>query len=538
MASSEPTNVRIFDTTLRDGEQSPGASLNLQEKLEIARQLEAMGVDVIEAGFPITSQGDFESVKAIAGELTRPIVAGLARSVPRDIDRAGEAIKEATQRRSTLGTSGGRIHVFCATSKIHREPKLKKAIDEIIRLSVDSVKRARQFTADVEFSPEDASRTELNVLVDITAAVIEAGATTINLPDTVGYAVPEQYGHIFAHIRQQLPVVDAKGIVLSSHCHNDLGLAVANSLAAVQNGARQVECTINGIGERAGNAALEEVVMAIRTRQDYFGKFTTTVNTKKIYPLSRMVSTLTGLHVQRNKAVVGENAFAHESGIHQDGILKERSTYEIMDPRDIGLPENKLVLGKHSGRHAFRGRVTDLGYTLAEDALNKAFEAFKALADKKKDVYDEDIEALLETQLEQERSLWELVRFQVTSGTGVIATATIVLRDTTGAERMDAATGDGPIDALYSAIQRITGVNVTLEDYQTRAITAGKEAQGEVTVRVRHHDKSVKGRGLSTDVIEAAAQAYLAAINRIRTAENKAVPATTMTDVVQGAASA
>jgi 2-isopropylmalate synthase len=516
---TKPTPIRIFDTTLRDGEQSPGASLNHQEKMEIARQLEAMGVDIIEAGFPITSQGDFDAVQAIGRELKRATVAGLARCVPRDIDRAGEALK---------GAHNPRIHVFCATSRIHREHKLKKAFDEIVTLSVDSVRRARQFVEDVEFSPEDGSRTELNYLVDVTAAVIEAGATTINIPDTVGYAVPEEYGHIFAYVREKLPQIDRDGIILSAHCHNDLGLAIANSLAAVAGGARQVECTINGIGERAGNAALEELVMALRTRADYYNKYTTNIVTNKIYPISRMVSNLTGLHVQRNKAIVGENAFAHEAGIHQDGMLKNRNTYEIMDPVTIGVPESKLVLGKHSGRHALGERIVDLGYTIDSDTLDKVYEAFKALADKKKDVYDEDIEAMLDEQLETGRRLWELERFQVTSGTGVIATATVVLRDSSGDVRTDASAGDGPIDACYSAIQRITGVTVTLEDYSTRAVTGGKEAQGEATVQVRHNDRKVSGRGLSTDVIEAAVKAYLAAINRIKTTEGKQVKATTL----------
>jgi len=506
------TPIRIFDTTLRDGEQSPGATLNFQEKLEIARQLQDLGVDVIEAGFPITSTGDFEAVKAIAHELQHATVAGLARCVPRDIDRAGQALQ---------GAPHPRIHVFCATSKVHREHKLKKPIDQIIDLAVDSVKRARQFVDDVEFSPEDASRTELNYLVDITAAAVEAGATTINLPDTVGYAVPQQYGHIFAHLCEQLPQLDQQDICLSAHCHNDLGLAVANSLAAIANGARQIECTINGIGERAGNAALEEIVMALRTRHDYFQQFTTHIHTQKIYPISRMVSTMTGLNVQRNKAIVGENAFAHEAGIHQDGVLKERSTYEIMDPCDIGLPKNKLVLGKHSGRHAFRTRVQDLGFQIDDDTLEKAFDDFKALADKKKNVFDEDIEAILDQRLQTQRSLWDLIRFQVSSGTDMIATATVVLRDSAGTQQMDAATGDGPIDAVYSAIQRITGVKVKLEDYQTRAITAGKDAQGQATVQVRHHDRIVRGRGWSTDIIEAAARAYLAAINRIKTIQDR-----------------
>ncbi len=510
--ASEPTCIRIFDTTLRDGEQSPGATLNLQEKLKIAQQLALLGVDVIEGGFPITSVGDFEAVRQIGQSVDGPIVAGLARAVPADIDRAGEALR---------GCPRPRIHVFCATSKVHREHKLRKAIDEIIRISIESVKQARQYVDDVEFSPEDGSRTELEILRDITAAVVEAGATTVNIPDTVGFAVPSEYGEIFRYLRQQLPQLDAKDVYLSAHCHNDLGLAVSNSLAAVANGARQVECTINGIGERAGNAALEEIVMALRTRRDYYNRFTTRINTKRIYPVSRMVSTFTGLHVQRNKAVVGENAFAHEAGIHQDGVIKFRGTYEIMDPRDIGVPESKLVLGKHSGRHALRQRLAELGFELDAEMLEKVYTAFKDLADKKKDVYDDDIEAIVDDLLQQGRSLWELVRFQVISGTGVISTATVELTDTTGERRMEAATGDGPIDAIYSAMQKITNVPLEVEDFETRSVTAGKEAQGEVSIQGRHNDRKVKGRGLSTDVVEAAAKAYLSAINRIKTVEDR-----------------
>lgn len=503
------TRIRIFDTTLRDGEQSPGATLSFQEKLEIARQLVSLGADVIEAGFPITSNGDYESVRAIAAETDGAIVTGLARCVPRDIDRAGDALK---------GTKGHRIHVFCATSKIHIEKKLKKPIDEIIRLAVDSVKRARQFVDDVEFSPEDGSRTELDVLVDITAAAVEAGATTVNIPDTVGYAVPEEYGRIFSYVREKLPELDRDDIYLSAHCHNDLGLAVANSLAAVENGCRQVECTINGIGERAGNASLEEIVMALRTRVDFFDRFHTRINTRKIYPLSRMVSSFTGMHVQRNKAIVGENAFAHEAGIHQDGVLKERTTYEIMDPVDVGVPSNKLVLGKHSGRHALRERIEAMGYQIDADTLDQVYGSFKRLSDKKKNVYDEDIESLVETQIDssEEQDSWQLVSLQVTSGTNAIPTATVVLGDASGKQSTDASTGDGPIDAIYSAIQRITGVGVELLDYQIRAITQGKDAQGEVAVDVKHHDLRLRGRGVSTDVIEASAKAYLSAINRIR----------------------
>ena len=517
-------DIRIFDTTLRDGEQSPGASLNHAEKLEIARQLELLGVDVIEAGFPITSQGDFDAVSAIAAEVTRPIVCGLARCVPRDIERAGEAVRHAKR---------GRVHVFCATSKIHREHKLKKAFQQIIELSRQSIQQAREYVDDVEFSPEDGSRTELDYLVEITQAAIEAGATTINIPDTVGYSTPQEYGHIFAYVREKLPQIDApgSGIYLSSHCHDDLGLAVANSLAAIKNGARQVECTINGLGERAGNAALEEVVMALRTRggdgHPYHG-YTTNIDATRIFPTSRMVANLTGVSVQRNKAIVGQNAFAHESGIHQDGMLKNRNTYEIMDPRAIGVPESKLVLGKHSGRHALGQRIEALGYTINADTLNRVYDAFKALADKKKDVFDEDIEALLDTQMDTQRELWHLDSFQVTSGTNAIATATVVVRDSAGNVTQDAATGDGPLDAIFSAIQRITGVDVTLEDYTSNAITGGKDAQGQVQVRVNHHGRKVRGRGVSTDVIEAAAQAYLAAINRIKTSESRAVAATTL----------
>ena len=508
--------VRIFDTTLRDGEQSPGASLNVTEKIEIARHLDAMGVDIIEAGFPITSQGDFEAVRLISQETERATVAGLARTVAADVARAGEALK---------GAPRARIHVFCATSKIHREHKLKKAMGEIARITREQVAHARQFVEDVEFSPEDGSRTELDFLVDITAAAIEAGATTINIPDTVGYAMPAEYGHIFAYVRQQLPVIDEQGVILSSHCHDDLGLAVANSLAAVQNGARQVECTINGIGERAGNASLEEVVMAIRTRSDVYD-LTTNINTRRIYPVSRLVSTLTGLQVQRNKAIVGENAFAHEAGIHQDGVLKERSTYEIMDPRDVGIPANKLVLGKHSGRHALRQRITELGYTIDDESLQRVYDAFKELADKKKNVYDEDIEALIEHQMDiaEVGETWKLINLQVTSGTGAIPTATVTLGDASGEQITDASIGDGPIDAIYSTIQRITNVQAELRDYQIRAVTQGKDAQGEVRVEVQHRDKTVRGRGISTDVIEASAKAYLAAINRIGVINGHAEP--------------
>jgi 2-isopropylmalate synthase len=499
-------NVRIFDTTLRDGEQSPGATLTLPEKVEIARQLELMGVDVIEAGFPVSSNGDFESVKTIASQITASTVCGLARCIPLDIERAGKAVGHAKKPR---------IHIFCATSKIHREHKLRKGREDIIRLAVDSIHQALQYTRDVEFSPEDASRTELDFLEEITHAAIEAGATTINLPDTVGYATPSGYGAIFAHVRRKLPVIREKNIILSSHCHDDLGMAVANSLAAIENGARQVECTINGIGERAGNAALEEIVMALRTRGDFY-QVSTRIDSTKIYPTSRMVSTLTGLVVQRNKAIIGENAFAHESGIHQDGVLKFRETYEIMDPAHVGVPKSSLVLGKHSGRHAFRDRVVQLGYSLNDEQLESAFNRFKALADKKKEVFDEDIEALVDDQLERSHSLWKLSSLQVVAGTNAIPTATVTLTDSNGQAIQDASVGDGPVDAIYSAIQRLTGVKVNLTDYRIRAVSRGKDAQGEVQIELEHSGRKIHGRGLSTDILEASALAYLAAVNRLR----------------------
>ena len=502
--------VRIFDTTLRDGEQSPGATLTRPEKVEIARHLEQMGVDIIEAGFPIASEGDFDSVRAIAAEISRSVICGLARSTPKDVERAGEAIKHAAK---------GRIHVFCATSKIHREHKLKKGREEIIRISVECIKQALQYTKDVEFSPEDASRTELDFLEEIVAAAIEAGATTINMPDTVGYATPKSYGEFFAHIRQKLNT-DARGVILSSHCHDDLGLAVANSLAAVENGARQVECTINGIGERSGNASLEEIVMALKTRHDFY-KVATRIDTTKIYPASRMVSTLTGLVVQRNKAIVGENAFAHEAGIHQDGVLKYRETYEIMNPADVGIPANSLVLGKHSGRHAFKDRVTQLGYKLNEEQFEHAFVKFKSLADKKKEVFDEDIEAIVDDQLEISGGLWELASLQVTAGSNTVPTATVTLKDSNGEEVRDASIGDGPVDAIYSAIQRLTGVKVSLSDYRIRAVTKGKDALGEVQIELEHSGRKIRGRGLSTDILEASALAYVAAINRLRSLSNR-----------------
>ena len=503
--------IRIFDTTLRDGEQAPGGTLTLPEKLEVARVLEAMGVDVIEAGFPISSTGDFDSVRAIAAEVKNSVVCGLARCTPKDIERAGEAVRQAKRPR---------IHLFLATSKIHREHKLRKGKADIVELAVASVRLAKSLCDDVEFSPEDASRTEMEFLEEVTQAAVEAGATTINLPDTVGYATPGPYGEIFSHLLAKLPILRERGVVLSSHCHDDLGMAVANSLAAIQGGARQVECTINGIGERAGNAALEEIVMALRTRRDYY-RVSTRIDATKIYPASRLVSTLTGLTVQRNKAVVGQNAFAHESGIHQDGVLKHRETYEIMDPATVGVPKTSLVLGKHSGRAAFRDRVSQLSYTLTEAQVESAFARFKALADKKKEVFDEDIEAILDDQLDVESALWTLAGVQVTTGSQAIPTATVTLRDSTGEILQDASIGDGPVDAIYAAIARLTGIKADLTDYRIRSVSKGRDAQGEATVELNHNGHTLRGRGLSTDVLEASALAYLAAVNRLRSMANR-----------------
>ena len=496
--------VKIFDTTLRDGEQSPGATLTLPEKVEIAKLLDAMGVDIIEAGFPIASDGDFASVKAIAEQVSRATICGLARSTAKDIDRAGESIKPA---------KSGRIHVFLATSKIHREHKLRKGKEEILKLAVQSIKQAKGYTQDVEFSPEDASRTELEFLEEICIAAAEAGATTINLPDTTGYAVPETYGAMFAHIAK-LPIIRERNVILSTHCHDDLGMAVANSLAGVIGGARQVECTINGIGERAGNASLEEFVMNLQVRNDFY-KLRTNIDATKLYQASRTVSTLTGLAVPRNKAIIGRNAFAHESGIHQDGMLKHRETYEIMDPASVGVPKNELVLGKHSGRAAFKDRVTQMGQALSDEQIENVFTQFKALADKKKEVYDEDIEALIDAEFGRANATWELVSMQVMAATSALPTATVVLKDTEGRIVQDASIGDGPVDAVFSAIARITGVSGNLSDFRIQAVTTGKEAMAEAQISIDHADGSVRGRGNSTDTFEACALAYMTVVNRV-----------------------
>ncbi len=504
-ANADANRIRIFDTTLRDGEQSPGASMNMAEKIEVARALAGLGVDIIEAGFPIASPGDFEAVRAIAAEVTGSSVCGLARCTERDIDRAWEAIKHAQTPR---------IHIFLATSAIHREHKLRMTREQIIERAVAGVRQGKALCPDIEFSPEDAARTEIDFLCDVVEAAIEAGATTVNIPDTVGYATPTQYAHVIRTLRERVKNIE-KAIV-STHCHDDLGLAVANSLAGCEAGARQVECTINGLGERAGNAALEEVVMALKTRFDYYG-LTTNIKTERLYPVSRMVSTITGLTVQRNKAIVGRNAFAHESGIHQDGMLKERSTYEIMRPEEVGVPKTDLVLGKHSGRHALRDRVNELGYHLNEEQVEILFNDFKTLADKKKEVYDDDLVVLIEKHIQSVPAHWSLVSLHTTAGTSITPTATISIRRPDGQLVQDAAIGDGPVDAIFKAVERVTGIAANLKEFGVRGVTAGKDAQGEVSLEleVESDDRTFRGRAASTDIIEASAEAYLNAVNAI-----------------------
>jgi 2-isopropylmalate synthase len=501
--SKKDQNIIIFDTTLRDGEQAPGCTMTIEEKIRVARQLEALKVDVIEAGFPVSSPGDFDSVSAVAREVSGPVVAGLARCVPKDIEAAAEAVKDAKKPR---------IHVFLATSKIHRQHKLGKARSEILKLARDGVEIAAGLTADVEFSPEDASRTEPPFLAEVVEAVIDAGATTVNIPDTVGWATPGQFGELIAGLFERVSNIDRA--VISVHCHNDLGLAVANSLAAVKAGARQVECTVNGLGERAGNCSLEELVMALRVRNDFFG-VSTGIQTTEIMPTSRLVSSVTGLHVQRNKAIVGENAFAHEAGIHQDGVLKNPLTYEIMRPEDVGVDRSNLVLGKHSGRHAFRARLAEMGYRLDDEQLDKAFARFKKLADLKKHVYDQDVEALVRDELTEAPERFRLVSFNVTSGSSAIPTATVRLHIEGDGDRTDAATGDGPVDAIFKAIERITGFTTKLVDYSIRAITVEKDAMGEVSLEIESGKDVQYGRGVSTDILEASLKAFLNALNKL-----------------------
>ncbi len=495
--------VMIFDTTLRDGEQSPGCSMTTSEKMKVAKELVELGVDIIEAGFPIASPGDFEAVQKIAQEFgSQTTICALARCRKEDIDRAWESLKEAEK---------SRIHVFLATSSIHREHKLKMNKEQIVEAAVEMVKRARDYCPDVEFSPEDAARTEKDFLCEVVEKAIEAGATTVNIPDTVGYATPAHYHGVITTLKQNVPNISKA--IISTHCHNDLGLAVANSLAAVEAGARQIECTVNGLGERAGNCALEEVVMALKTRSDYYG-LNTNINTKRLYPISHLVSTVTGMTVQRNKAIVGKNAFAHEAGIHQHGVLQERTTYEIMHPEDVGYIGTNLVLGKHSGRHAFRDRIQSLGHQLDDETFQRIFDEFIALADKKKEIYDSDIVALIENQVTDTPEQWKIARFHTSAGTGTIATATIELTDENEKIHCDAATGDGPVDAVFRALERISGISGVLEQYHVGSVSSGKDAQGEVRVEVLINGKLYTGRGVSTDIIESSAKAYLQAINK------------------------
>jgi 2-isopropylmalate synthase len=505
-AQTTQTNSRrivIFDTTLRDGEQSPGASMNLAEKTEVALALQGLGVDVIEAGFPIASPGDFEAVTEVARTVRGVQVCGLARCRDTDIDRAWEALRYADQPR---------LHVFLATSAIHREFKLKMDMDDIVLHAVAGVKRAAGYCSNIEFSPEDAARTESDFLCRVVEAAIAAGATTVNIPDTVGYATPSHMYAVIQNLRNRVPNIDKA--VISVHCHNDLGMAVANSLAAVEAGAGQIECTINGLGERAGNASLEEVVMALRTRNDYYHAHTG-VNTHRLVPTSRLVANVTGIHVQRNKAIVGQNAFAHEAGIHQDGMLKERTTYEIMRPEDVGFATTELVLGKHSGRAALASRIKALGYSLGSEQIQQVFEMFKVLADKKKEIYDADIAALIEQEMRQVPELWTFLSYSVTSGTGQIPAVNLRLLRGHQEIATEVIGGDGPVDAVFLAIEQMTGVSAVCKDFAVHSVTVGKDAQGEVMVQLEHNGRIYRGRGVSTDSVEASAKAFLNAANKI-----------------------
>lgn len=509
--NTDSNRVIIFDTTLRDGEQSPGASMNLDEKLRIAEMLEEMGVDVIEAGFPIASNGDFEAVNEIAKLIKDASICGLARSAKGDIERAAEALKPAVRPR---------IHTFIATSPLHMKFKLQMEPDEVYQQVVDSVSHARNFTDDVDWSPEDGTRTEHDFLCRCVEAAIKAGANCINLPDTVGYAVPEEFGGLVRMLIERVPNSDKA--IFSTHCHNDLGLAVANSLAGVDAGARQIECTINGLGERAGNAALEEIVMALRTRQDVM-PYTTNVKTEMITKASRLVSTITGFTVQPNKAIVGANAFAHESGIHQDGMLKNASTYEIMTPESVGLSESKLVMGKLSGRAAFKEKLGELGYDMGDNAFQDAFRRFKALADKKREIFDEDIVALVDDEIVRGNDRIRFVSLQVVCGSEGPQTADLALELDGEAQQMK-ATGDGPVDAVFNAIKELTGYSARLQLYQVHAVTQGTDAQAEVTVRLEEGGKTVNGQGADTDTLVASARAYMNALNKLLVKREKTAP--------------
>jgi 2-isopropylmalate synthase len=502
------SHVKIFDTTLRDGEQSPGASMNLAEKVRIAQQLEKLNIDVIEAGFPISSEGDFLAVKTIAETLHRCEVAALSRANPQDIDRAWEAVK---------GAKSPLLHTFISTSDIHLQSQLRKSKEDVIKIASQSVARAKRYTPNVEFSAMDATRSNMDFLCAVLEAAIKAGATTVNIPDTVGYAIPSEFGEFVRAIRQKVRNIDT--VTISVHCHNDLGLAVANSIAAVQNGARQVECTVNGIGERAGNASLEEIVMAFQTRKDLF-PFSTRIHPKHIYSTSRLVSKITGMVVQPNKAIVGANAFAHESGIHQDGVLKNKLTYEIMTPESVGIPKSSLKLGKLSGRHAFREKLKDLGYPLTEADFELAFTRFKQLADKKREIFDEDIESIVVEEILRMPKRFKLDYLNVVAGNLTVPTATVKMV-VDGKVIQDAGFGDGPVDAVFKTIKKITRTRSKLLQFAINAITGGTEAQGEVTVRLEEKGYTVIGQGTDTDVIVASAKAYINALNKVEFKKRK-----------------
>ncbi|MEM9212881.1 MAG: 2-isopropylmalate synthase [Cyanobacteria bacterium P01_F01_bin.150] len=520
--SSQSDRIIIFDTTLRDGEQSPGATLNVDEKLSIARQLARLGVDVIEAGFPFASPGDFEAVNQIAelvGTEGGPTICGLARATKQDIKTAADALKPAAH---------GRIHTFIATSDIHLQYKLKKTRQEVLDIVPEMVSYAKSFVDDVEFSPEDAGRSDPEFMYQVLERAIAAGATTVNIPDTVGYTTPAEFGALIKGIKENVPNINQA--IISVHGHNDLGLVVANFLEAIKNGARQLECTINGIGERAGNAALEELVMALHVRRQYFNRFfgrpteseapLTSIDTRQIYKTSRMVSNLTGMFVQPNKAIVGANAFAHESGIHQDGVLKNKLTYEIMDAQSIGLTDNQIVLGKHSGRNAFRTRLKELGFELADQELNKAFARFKDVADKKKEITDWDLEAIVNDETRQTAEGYSLEHVQVSCGDHSCPTATVTVLTPNGKELTDAAIGTGPVDAIYKAINRVVQIPNQLIEFSVQSVTAGIDAIGEVTIRLRHEGRIYSGHSANTDVVVASAHAYMQALNRLHLSTN------------------
>jgi 2-isopropylmalate synthase len=509
---NQDNKVIIFDTTLRDGEQAPGCSMTLGEKLKIAHALKELNVDVIEAGFAAASPGDFESVKAIASEIDGPTICTLARCNERDIEQASLALEPSNNKR---------IHVFVATSEIHLKHKLNMAKEEVLKAAFEGVKMAKSFCDDVEFSPEDASRTDHDFLTEVVNAAIDAGATTINIPDTVGYTIPYEFGELFQYLISNCKNSDK--VIFSVHCHDDLGLSVANSLAALESGARQVECTINGIGERAGNTSLEEITMAIKTRKEYFD-FQTSIDSTKLYPTSRLVSSITGMHVPRNKAIVGDNAFAHEAGIHQHGMLRHASTYEIMKPQDVGIARSNLVLGKHSGRHAFLDRVKELGFELDEGNLNPAFKEFKKLADRKKDIFDSDIEAIVLNTKTANMSTWELVDLETSSGSSWGAQASVKLKNKNGTikdTKESISSKNGPIESVFKAIENITGYNPKLINFEIHSVSMGDDAQGEVTVTVNYEGQDYRGHGISTDIIESGALAYLEVINRIDRNKNK-----------------